>query len=241
MSTTTTGPNPDLDAGSDSDTTTGDVGLDTSDTTPGPTTDSPPVSRIRGLSSYQISAKTVLIASTFLALIAVIGVLAAMVIDKSSHLDDVDARTANAARAERVALDYATAAANMDYQNPEQWRESLTSGTTPELAARLRKASTSMEQLIKPLQWTSTSSPITAKVESESNGIYDVTAFVNVLTKNAQAPDGIESTATYRLTIDSNHDWVITEITGIGGDLTGSQGTTDLPADPAPAPAVPGN
>jgi len=35
---------------------------------------------------------------------------------------------------------------------------------------------------------------------------------VSVQTTNSQAPNGIQSTATYRLTIDGAHGWVITEI-----------------------------
>jgi Mce-associated membrane protein len=77
-----------------------------------------------------------------------------------------------------------------------------------------------MEQIITPLQWVSTSTPIAAKVRSESNGIYVVDCFVSVLTKNSQAPEGIQSTATYSLNIDSRNDWVITDVGGIESALS---------------------
>jgi Mce-associated membrane protein len=31
-----------------------------------------------------------------------------------------------------------------------------------------------------------------------------------------QAPEGLQSTATYSITIDSNHDWQISDVGGIG-------------------------
>jgi Mce-associated membrane protein len=39
---------------------------------------------------------------------------------------------------------------------------------------------------------------------------------VGVQTKTVQAPDGLQSTATYSITVDSNHDWQISEVGGIG-------------------------
>jgi Mce-associated membrane protein len=72
----------------------------------------------------------------------------------------------------------------------------LPSSTTRELRERLDQAATSMEQIIVPLQWTSTAEPITAKAVSGPDGTYTVDCFVSVRTTNAQAPEGIVSTAT---------------------------------------------
>ncbi|MBO0852609.1 MAG: hypothetical protein J2P18_02435 [Nocardia sp.] len=138
---------------------------------------------------------------------------------KSNEIDGLHRQAADSAHAESVALDYATGAADMDFHNLASWRGKLTKGTTPELSNRLTQASNSMEQIITPLQWTATAKPIAAKVRSESGGLYTVDCFVNVMTKNQQAPDGITSTATYKLTIDSNHNWVITDISGIDSAL----------------------
>lgn len=40
-----------------------------------------------------------------------------------------------------------------------------------------------------------------------------------VLTKTAQAPEPLQSTATYSVTIDSSKDWQITEVGGVGDAL----------------------
>lgn len=179
-----------------------------------------------------ISVRTLLrVGGTLLVVVVVavtIGVLSWRLHSESSANTAITEAAANDERAEQIALDYATGAAEMNFQDPVAWRERLTQGTTSELGNRLTQAATSMEQLITPLQWTSTAQPITAKVESSSGGLYDVIAFVNVLTKNAQSPSGIESTATYKMTIDGNQDWVITEISGIDSALDGG--------DAAPAP-----
>jgi hypothetical protein len=55
-----------------------------------------------------------------------------------------------------------------------------------------------------------------AKVRSSAGGIYTVDCFVSVQTKTVQAPDALQSTATYSVTIDSNQNWVITDVGGIG-------------------------
>ena len=73
-----------------------------------------------------------------------------------------------------------------------------------------------MEQILVPLQWKSTAVPLVAKVRSSANGIYVVDTFVGVETKTVQAPDGLQSTATYSITIDSQHDWQISDVGGIG-------------------------
>jgi Mce-associated membrane protein len=107
----------------------------------------------------------------------------------------------------------------MDFTKTAEWKERLTKGTSPELAKRLTDAATSMEQITAPLQWTSTSTPINATVRSVDDGKYVVDCFVSVLTKNTQAPEGVQSTATYSVTVDSNNDWLITDVGGIGAML----------------------
>ncbi|MEV0364647.1 hypothetical protein ACIBEK_09145 [Nocardia fusca] len=61
--------------------------------------------------------------------------------------------------------------------------------------------------------------PVAAKVRSVDNGVYSVDCFVSILTKNSQAPEGIQSTATYQLSLDSRNDWAVTEIGGVGAAL----------------------
>ena len=49
-----------------------------------------------------------------------------------------------------MALDYATGAANMSYEDTQGWLTRLTDNTTPELSAKLRNAASQMEQLLRP-------------------------------------------------------------------------------------------
>lgn len=117
--------------------------------------------------------------------------------------------------AEQVGIDYAQGAADMDYKDLPAWSKRLTSNTTPELKKKLTEAAASMEQIIVPLQWVSAPTPITATVRSEHDGVYVVNCFVSVLTKNIQAPNGVQSTATYTVTVNKNDNWVITDVGGV--------------------------
>lgn len=125
-------------------------------------------------------------------------------------------QSANDRHAEQIALDYAVNAATMNFQDLNKWKNQLVGGTTPTLNAKLTKAAGSMEQLLIPLQWASTAQPLAAKVRSGDNGVYVVDTFVSVLTKTTQAPDNLQSTATYSITIDSNQNWQISDVGGIG-------------------------
>lgn len=190
--------------------------------------------RGRRVGDSAIKFKTIAAVVLVVGLVAAVCAMAWQLNAKATDLDQVQAAAAAEAQAEQVALDYATGAADMDFRDLAAWRERLTKGTSPELSNRLTQAASSMEQIIAPLQWTSTASPVAAKVRSESNGIYAVDCFVSVLTKNNQAPDGIQSTATYQLSVDSRNNWGITEIGGIDSALTGSAPAPDNapPADP---------
>jgi hypothetical protein len=76
-----------------------------------------------------------------------------------------------------------------------------------------------MEQVLVPLQWSSSARPLVAKVRSTTGGVYVVDSFVSVDTKTIQSPDPLQSTATYSTTIDSNNNWLITDVGGIGSAL----------------------
>lgn len=169
--------------------------------------------------SRSISIRTLALSVLTVVAVVVIGMMGWFLQNEWSQNTAMRDDARNEEQAEEVALQYATDAAAMDFKNLGAWRESLTKGTSKELAGRLTKASESMEQIITPLQWTSTSTPIAAKVEGESGGVYKVLAFVAVNTRNVQAPEGVESTATYRLTLDGNKDWLITDISGIDSAL----------------------
>ncbi len=153
------------------------------------------------------------------ALIAAVVTLSILLAQKSDRVDEMNAATADATKAQNVALDYAVKAASMDYKDLGSWDKRLVEGTSPELTAKLSDAAKSMEQVITPLQWTSSASPIAAQLKSHNGSVYVVTAFVSVMTKNAQAPDGVQSTATYTVTLDKSKNWLITDVGGVDAPL----------------------
>jgi len=164
-----------------------------------------------------LSVRTLLIGLGAAAVVIAGAVLIWLVVDKAGQIDDLNSAAKDKAHAEQVALDYATGAANMSYEDTQGWLTRLTDNTTPELSAKLRNAASQMEQLLRPMQWSSTSTPITAKVESVDGNVYQVDAFVQIVTKNVQtSASGIDTTATYKLTIDKDQGWKITAITSNG-------------------------
>jgi Mce-associated membrane protein len=171
--------------------------------------------RSRRTINYSIKLSTLAVGAVVVAMIAGLITLGWQLHDARSDLAQIHTSTSDREHAEQIATDYATGAAQMDFRDLQGWRARLIQGTSPELSDRLTKAASSMEQIIAPLQWTSTATPITAVAQAGRDGTYSVDCFVSVMTKNSQAPDGISSTATYKLTIDSRNDWKITEISGI--------------------------
>lgn len=166
-----------------------------------------------------ISLRGLIIGAVTILLIAATAVLGWLYIDAKGQLDANAREAANRDRAETVAIDYAVNAADMNYQDFAGWKTKLVNGTSPELKTKLAKAADSMEQVLAPLQWKSTARPLAAKVRSSSGGIYTVDAFVSVLTKTMQAPEGLQSTATYNVTIDSRNGWQITDVGGVDAAL----------------------
>jgi hypothetical protein len=163
-----------------------------------------------------VSVRTLLVATLIAALLATVGVVAWLYLGAKATVNEEARQAANNSHAERIALDYAVDAAKINVQDLDTWKKNLVKGTTSDLKEKLSGAATSMEQILVPLQWNSTAIPLVAKVRSNSNGIYVVDTFVGVETKTTQAPDGLQSTATYGITIDSNHDWQISDVGGIG-------------------------
>src|ERR1700722_12433422 len=166
-----------------------------------------------------VSVRTLVVATSIVALLALAGVTTWLYIDEKAKFDAQGRQAANNAHAEQIALDYAVGAAKIDFQDLGPWKKNLVEKTTAELKEKLSSAATSMEQILVPLQWKSTAVPLVAKVRSHTNGIYVVDTFVGVETKTMQAPEGLQSTATYSITIDSNHDWQISDVGGIGAVL----------------------
>jgi Mce-associated membrane protein len=166
-----------------------------------------------------ISLRNLVIAVVIATLVGAVGVLAWLYIGAQHKVDDLARQSENKAHAESIALHYAVEAAAMNYEDLDAWKAKLVAGTSPELNEKLTKAATSMEQILVPLQWNSTARPLAAKVRSVIGGTYVVDSFVSVRTKTAQAPEPLQSTATYSVTIDSSKDWQITDVGGVGDAL----------------------
>lgn len=169
--------------------------------------------------SVSVSVRGLIFGALVVALVAAVAALSWLYTDARHQLDSQAARASNDARAEKIALDYAVNAASMDYKDLQAWHVKLVAGTSPELNKKLSDAGTSMEQVLVPLQWSSSAQPLVAKVRSTTGGIYVVDSFVSVQTKTVQAPEALQSTATYSTTIDSNNNWLITDVGGIGSAM----------------------
>ena len=193
------------------------------ETTPG-TQDGVGVERKTGASrnrsrSVSFSVRGLLVGALIALLIAAVGTLSWLYVGSRDELARQATQLNNDKHAERVALDYAVSAATMDFKDLQGWKVKLVQGTSSELNKKLSDAAASMEQVLVPLQWSSTARPLVAKVRSNTNGVYVVDSFVSVTTKTVQSPDPLQSTATYSTTIDSNNNWLITDVGGIGSAL----------------------
>lgn len=166
--------------------------------------------------SISLGVRSLVMGAVIAVMAAAVATLGWLYIDAKRQLDAQASQSANDARAEKIALDYAVNAAAMNYEDLEAWKVKLVAGTSPELNQKLTEAAKSMEQIVVPLQWTSTAEPLVAKVRSNAAGIFVVDCFVSVQTKTVQGPEALQSTATYSVTIDSNHDWQITDVGGVG-------------------------
>jgi hypothetical protein len=193
----------------------------THSTTPAPTAeiDEPSARQSKARRQVSLSVRTVVGAGVMVLLVGTAGVFGWLYWSAQDTLNTQARDAANRTHAEEIAADYAVNAAEMDYQDFTAWKAKLVNGTSPELKDKLTKAADSMEQVLAPLQWKSTAKPLATKVRSEVGGVYIVDSFVSVFTKTMQALDGLQSTATYSITIDANNNWQITDVGGIDAAL----------------------
>ncbi|AEF39614.1 hypothetical protein [Hoyosella subflava] len=157
--------------------------------------------------------------SAILALIVVVAALSWLLWSAKADLRDLEARDADYQRAEEVAVEYATGASEVDYQDSDAWLTRLKANTSSQLANKFDATAPKLQEILIPLKWTSTGVPIAAKVSSESGGIYYVNVFLNVTSSSAQTPNGAQTTVTYNVTVDSNSDWAVTDVGGMDGAL----------------------
>lgn len=169
-----------------------------------------------GRRSINIGIRSLVVGAVITILLGAVATLAWLYISAHHQLDAQASESINRARAEKIALDYAVNAATMNFNDLKSWKAALVAGTSPELNGKLTEAAKSMEQIMIPLQWTSTAEPLVAKVRSNVDGRFVADCFVSVQTKTVQAAEALESTATYSVTIDSNNDWRITDVGGVG-------------------------
>lgn len=178
--------------------------------------DGKPASEKRARRQISLSVRSLAVTSLIVLLVAAVGTMTWFYLGAQRKLDEQARQADGNAHAEKIALDYAVNAAAMNFKELDAWKTQLVAGTSPELKDKLSKAGTSMEQILVPLQWNSTSSPLAAKVISQTGGTYVVDSFVSVLTQTLQNPDPLRSTATYSVTIDSNNGWQISDVGGVG-------------------------
>ncbi|OMC39602.1 hypothetical protein A5742_04925 [Mycolicibacterium fortuitum] len=208
----------------ESDTETASSAADESDATEADNqetddraTDAPRKERSSGTGRrISVSVRSLVLGTLIIALVAALAVMTWLYFDGNRKLDAQLQQARDNQHAEQVALDYAVKAAVMDYKDLGPWKRALVEGTSPELAKKLTEAANAMEQILQPLQWSSSAKPIAAKVRSHDNGVYVVDSFVSVMTKTVQATDPLQSTATYSVTIDPASGWKITDVGGIG-------------------------
>lgn len=169
----------------------------------------------RGQRRISISLRTLALVSIVVGLIGAVVVMTWLYVGTNTKLDAQAQQARDETHAEQIALDYAVRAAIMNHQDLGPWKKALVEGTTPELTKKLSEAANAMEQILLPLQWTSTAKPLAAKVRSHENGVYVVDAFVSVMTKTVQAAENLQSTATYSVTVDPANGWKISDVGGI--------------------------
>lgn len=152
-------------------------------------------------------------------LVIAVVVLSLLVWDGRRDAADRDAAAADTRRAEEVATDYAVGAATVRFDDFNAWVGRLKTNTAPELANKFDATAPKLQEILTPLQWSSTATPIAAKVMSESGGIYQVDVFVDVDSSNIQNPEGARTTVTYTVTVDRDSDWHITDVGGMDATL----------------------
>lgn len=174
-----------------------------------------------GRQTISLSLRSVIAAAVLLVLLAVIATTTTLWLRSRGELHDRDAAAADRGRAEQVATDYAVGAAKIDFTHVDDWFARLKDNTAPELAAKFDATAPKLRDILLPLKWTSTATPITAKTMSEAGGVYKVDVFLTVSSTNAQTPDGGRTTVTYTVTVDRHSGWKITDVGGLEGALAG--------------------
>ncbi|MFF0456475.1 hypothetical protein [Nocardia africana] len=150
---------------------------------------------------------------------AATGVFAALWLSARGDLGDREAAAAADRHAEQVATDYAVGASTINFQDYNAWVAKLKANTSAQLANKFDATAPKLQEILVPLKWSSTATPISAVVTSDTGGVYKVNVFLNVNSTNAQTPNGGQTTVTYNVTVDSGAGWKITDVGGMDGAL----------------------
>ncbi|WP_051178459.1 hypothetical protein [Nocardia concava] len=173
--------------------------------------------RTSGTVSIRLSA--IAVGAALAALVAATGIFAALWMSARGDLSDRDATAAADRRAEQTATEYAVGASTINFQDYNAWVGKLKANTSPQLSNKFDATAPKLQEILVPLKWSSTATPISAVVTSETGGVYKVNVFLNVNSTNAQTPDGGQTTVTYNVTVDSGAGWKITDVGGMDGAL----------------------
>ncbi|MGW5453439.1 hypothetical protein [Nocardia sp. NPDC003979] len=172
-----------------------------------------------GKATVAISVSSLVGGAAIAVLAVAVVVLGVLYGSARSDVSDLRAEAADDAKAEQIALDYSVGSATLNYQDVDAWVAKLKAGTSTELAGKFDVTGDKLEDIVVPLRWASTATPITAKVLEREGQVYKVAAFVDVSTTNAQNPDGLRNTVTYNITVDAGQDWKITDVGSADGAL----------------------
>ncbi|MFE6925452.1 hypothetical protein ACFVAV_30870 [Nocardia sp. NPDC057663] len=169
--------------------------------------------------TVSLPLSTVLAVAVALIALIVTGVLTWLLLSARQDLSDRDRAAADRKHAEQVATNYALGASTIDYRDLRAWQAKLKAQTIPALASKFDATAPALQDILVPLQWTSTANPIAAVVASENGGAYEVDVFLNVSSTNAQTPNGGQTTVTYTVTVDRNDNWQISDVGGMDAAL----------------------
>ncbi|WP_228540131.1 hypothetical protein [Nocardia sp. XZ_19_385] len=174
----------------------------------------PPVTR-----SISINVNTVISAAVIAVLVVAVIALSGLLVAARSDISNRERAAVDDRHAEQVATDYALGSATVKFDDIPAWVGRLKTNASPALAAKFDATAPKLQEILVPLQWNSTATPIAAKVVSESGGRYTVSVFIDVNSTNAQNPAGARSTVTYTVTVDRGAGWQVTDVGGSDGAL----------------------
>ncbi|GAB4583605.1 hypothetical protein [Nocardia sp. IFM 10818] len=165
--------------------------------------------------TVQLKLSTLAFAAAAVLLVGALVATTTLWLSARGELSDRDAKAADEQHAEQVATDYSVGASNINFSDLNSWTARLKANTTPTLANKFDATAPKLQEILVPLKWTSSATPVTAKVVGHDNGVYQVNVFLNVTSTNAQNPEGVQTTVTYNVTVDPANGWKVADVGGM--------------------------